>query len=64
MELEDYISRAMDYIRDTHRYSETELLGKHEVEFFRTLRRVEDLHRKKIRDAEERRAVAEARRRR
>lgn len=60
--MEDYMARSMEYIRGTHRYTETELLNKHEVDFFRTLRRVEDLHRKKIRDAEERRAMAKIRR--
>lgn len=62
-ELDDYIMRAMEYIRAAQTYTETELLRKHEAEFFRTLRRVEMMHKEKRQQAEERKIALEAKRR-
>lgn len=45
----------MEYIRGTIPYSENELLSKHEIDFFRILKRVEQIHRDKAQKAEERR---------
>lgn len=63
-ELEDYIMRAVEYIRAAHTYTESELLGKHEAEFFRTLRRVETMHKEKRQRAEEKKLALQAKRNR
>lgn len=61
-ELEDYIARSMEYIRGIHPYSESELLNKHEIDFFRILNRVDQLMADKRAKAEERKARLSKRR--
>ena len=61
-ELDDYITRSLEYIRGTLPYSETELLNKHELDFFRILKRVEQIHADRAQKAEERRAARSAQR--
>lgn len=61
-ELDDFLARSSEYIRQTYPYTGRELLEMHEVEFFRTLHRVEQVHRDRAREAEERKAKAQQQR--
>lgn len=55
-ELDDYITRSIEYIRRIMNYTETELLRKHEIKFFQLLKRADDQQRVKAQELEERRA--------
>lgn len=54
-ELDDYITRSIEYIRKIFQYTESELLAKHEIKFFQLLKRADDQQRVKVQELEERR---------
>lgn len=55
-ELDDYITRSIEYIRKIFQYTESELLVKHEIKFFQLLKRADDQQRVKVQELEERKS--------